>query len=208
MSAAASTSSGIEVHGFTRASFILRGALAAGAAYGFGAVGPFVARSFAETPASDLEVVNFALTLENLEAAFYKAALAPSVGLTGQVKELATEFGGHETEHAKTLSDLIQQFGGKATPAPKAKFDVTDRASFLKAAIALEETGVGAYNGAATAITSPDLLSAAGSIVQTEARHAAALRALAGQDPAPQAFDKPLTSEEVTTRVKPFVPSA
>jgi rubrerythrin len=75
----------------------------------------------------------------------------------------------------------------------------------LSLAIQLEETGVGAYNGAAPLIQSPDLLNAAGSIVQVEGRHAGALRELAGKDPAPAAFDRSLSKADVLKAVKPFV---
>ncbi|MFZ0040746.1 MAG: hypothetical protein WAK93_05525, partial [Solirubrobacteraceae bacterium] len=54
----------VEVHGISRASFILRGTLAAGAVYGAGAVAPFVTNAFAAS--SDLDILNFALTLEYL----------------------------------------------------------------------------------------------------------------------------------------------
>jgi rubrerythrin len=196
---------GVEIKGHTRASFILRGALATGALYGAGAVGPFVARSLAATSASDIQILGFALGLENLEAAFYKAALAPSVGLTGRAKALATEFGAHEAQHATTLAGLVQQLGGKPAAAVTVKFPLKDQASFLKLAVTLEETGISAYNGAAPAIQSPDLLAAAGSIVQVEARHAGALRELGGQDPAPEAFDKTLSVQQVNSAVKPFL---
>jgi rubrerythrin len=198
---------GVEVEGVTRQAFILRGALAAGALYGVGAVGPYVSSALAETAPNDVKILNFALTLENLEAAFYKAALAPAVGLAGEVRALATEFGAHEVEHANALSQLITQLGDKPDPAPKVKFPLSDQASFVKLAVALEETGIGAYNGAATLLQSPDLISAAGTIVQVEARHAAAFRMLSGQDPAPDAFDKPLAPPEVLTRIQPFVQS-
>src|SRR3954452_21176474 len=92
----------IHVEGHTRAQFILRGALAVGATYGAGAVAPFVSNAFAAVPATDLEVVQFALGLEQVETAFYKAALARA-GLTGDVQTLATEFGGQEAEHAQAL---------------------------------------------------------------------------------------------------------
>jgi rubrerythrin len=195
----------VEIEGVTRGAFILRGALAAGAVYGAGAVGPFVSRAFGVTPPGDVEVLGFALALENLEVAFYKAALAPEVGLTGRVKTLATEFGAHEAEHAKVLGELIEQLGGKPPAAAKTKFSVKDEAGFLKLAVTLEEVGVSAYNGAVPSLQTPDLIAAAGSIAQVEARHAGALRMLSGQDPAPVAFDKPLTAAEATARVKPYL---
>jgi rubrerythrin len=194
----------VEVEGMTRSAFILRGALAAGAAYGVGAVGPFVADAFGATAVKDVKVLEFALSLEQLEAAFYKAALA-NAGLSGNVKKLATLFGAHEAEHVQVLNGLLTQLGAKPPAPVQAKFGLTDQASFLKLAVALEDTGVGAYNGAAPAIQTPDLVAALGSVVQVEARHSAALRTLAGQDPAPQAFEKPLAAADVTARVQPFV---
>ena len=195
----------VEVEGVTRQAFLLRGALATGALYGVGAVGPYVAGAFGATAPQDVRILQFALGLENLEAAFYKAALAPSVGLTGKVKALATEFGAHESDHVKALSELITQLGDKPSPAPKTKFPLTDQASFVRLAVLLEETGISAYNGAAPLIQSPDLISAAGAIVQVEARHAGALRMVSGQDPAPLAFDKTLAQAEVQSRVQPFL---
>ena len=182
----------IEVEGMTRSSFIVRGALAAGAAYGAGAVGPFVSRALAQDTASDIQVVNFVLGLENLEAAFYAAALK-NANLSGQVKTLATEFAKHETAHVDTLKQLVQQFGGSPAAAPAAKFKVSSQADFLKTAVALEDLGVGAYNGAIPAVKEPGVVAALASIVQVEARHAAALRFRANQDPAPAAFDRALT---------------
>ena len=77
----------------------------------------------------------------------------------------------------------------------------------LGLAITLEETGVGAYNGAAPRLQSDDYLDAFGSIVQVEARHAGALRELAGRNPAPAAFDRALTGPQVLRAVRPFVRS-
>ena len=189
--------------GHTRASFILRGALAVGAAYGAGAVAPFVTQSFAAVGQRDLAVVEFALGLEQLEAAFYKTALAKA-GLSGKAKTLATEFGVHEADHVQALTQLLSQVGGKAPAPPRTKFGLTGQASFVKTAVTLEDVGVGAYNGAIPSLASPDLASAFGSIVQIEARHSSALRMLAGMDPAPQAFDKPLTAQQAAAAAQQF----
>ena len=191
----------IELEGMTRSDFILRGALATGAAYGAGAVGPFVARALAQTSTSDLQAIAFALALEELEVAFYAAALK-TAKLSGEVKKLATEFGKHETTHADTLKQLLQQLGGKPAAAGTAKFRLRSQAEFLKAAVALEDLGVSAYNGVVPRITTPDIISAAGSIVQVEARHAAALRFRSGQDPAPAAFDPVLSPAQVQAQAR------
>ena len=192
----------VEIEGVTRGSFILRSALAAGAVYGTSMVSPFVRHALAQE--GDVEIVNFALTLEFLEADFYRQAKKLG-GLGSEAKELADEFGGHEQEHVEALSATVEQLGGKAVKEPKFRFGVKDEKSFLKLAMTLEDTGVSAYNGAAPAIASEEVLGAAGTIVQIEARHAAAIRLLREQDPAPDAFDKSLTMDQVLKAVKPFV---
>lgn len=189
--------------GFTRSSFILRGALAAGATYGLGAVAPFVSNALGAA-SDDEQVLAFALTLEQLESAFYKAALARG-GLSGQAQTLAKTFGAHENEHVTAIGQLLTQLGAKPAAPPKTKFGITDQASFLKLAVTLEDTGVAAYNGAAPLLKTVDLVAALGSIVNVEARHSAALRTVAGQDPAPQAFDKPKSAIQVAATLQPFI---
>src|ERR1700710_3078160 len=88
----------VEVDGITRSSFILRGAMAAGAMYGAGAVTPFVSQAFAKGGGGDVEILNFALTLEYLEADFYNVQGA-SLGLKGQAKSYAKMFGEEEADH-------------------------------------------------------------------------------------------------------------
>jgi rubrerythrin len=196
---------GIEITGgHTRSTFLVRGALATGSLYGAGAVGGFVTRAFAQSGGGDLDILNFALTLEYLEAAFYKKGIA-TAGLSGGVKKLATEIGDHENQHVATLTQTIKQLGGKPVAAPKVKFPFTDEKSFLKLAQVFEDTGVSAYNGAAPAISSKDVLGAAGSIVQVEARHAAAIRLQNGASPSPAAFDPTLSKQQVLKAVMPFI---
>jgi len=193
----------IEVHGTTRAAFILRGALATGAVYGMSTVGPFVSGAFAKG-GGDVDILNFALTLEFLEADFYNVT-GKKVGLSGKAKTLAREIGDHEAQHVDALKATIKKLGGTPVKSPKFSFPVTNQQGFLKLAQTLEDTGVGAYNGAAPAIQSKDVLAAAGSIVQVEARHAAAIRNLRGSKPAPFAFDKAIMKADVLKAVTPLI---
>ena len=96
----------VEVDGITRSSFILRGAITAGAVYGAAAVGPYVTSAFAASGSGDVDILNFALTLEYLETDFYKAK-GKQVGLTGEAKALASQFGDEEAEHVAALTKAI-----------------------------------------------------------------------------------------------------
>ena len=197
----------IDVHGVNRQAFIMRGAIAAGSVYGLAAVGPFVREAIAQGGGGDVEVLNFALTLEYLEAAFYTQGLKQVNGLGGDAKSLATEIRDNETAHVQALTKTIQSLGGKPVKAPGVDFGnaFSSQRAFLKLAQTFEDTGVSAYNGAAPMIESTDVLGAAGSIVQVEARHAAAIRLMNGQPITDGAFDKSLDMQAVLDAVKPFV---
>jgi len=197
----------IEVHGLTREAFLLRATLAAGATYGAMSATPYITRALAQEGGGDVDILNFALTLELLEADFYTNGLKQVKGLSGDEKKLATELRDNENEHVDALTATIEKLGGK--PANKPTFDFggafASRAAFLKTANVLEDTGVSAYNGAAPAIESGEVLGAAGSIVQIEARHAALVRLARGKEPAPLAFDKTSEMAEVLKAVMPFI---
>ncbi|MEA2443791.1 MAG: hypothetical protein QOJ12_1083 [Thermoleophilales bacterium] len=196
---------GVEIHGMNRSSFILRGAVAAGSVYGAGMVGPFVRQALAQSGGGDVDVLNFALTLEYLEAAFYKEA-AKTTRLSGKAGKLVETFGTEEQQHVDALTNTIIKLGGKPVKAPGVDFgDLSSEKAFLKLAVTFEDLGVSAYNGAAPAIKSKEVLIAAGAIVQIEARHAAAIRLLAEQDPAPDAFDQTAGMAAVLKAVKPYV---
>jgi hypothetical protein len=195
----------VEIDGISRSSFILRGTLAAGAAYGAAAVGPFVSSALAASGSSDVDILNFALTLEYLEADFYKVK-GKAVHLGGDAKALAASFGDEEAEHVTALTKAIMGAGGTPVKQPKFAFPVTDQKSFLKLAYVLENTGVSAYNGAAPSISNSALLAAAGSIVQVEARHAASIALLTGGKITPDgAFDKPLNMKQVLAKAGPLI---
>lgn len=195
----------VEIAGLSRGAFLVKSALAVGAVYGTAAVGPFVGQAFAQSGEGDADILNFALTLEYLEADFYKRGMA--LGLSADVKKLAVEFGDHESQHVDALTQTIQKLGGTPASMPKFAFPMKNQASFLKLAQTLEDTGVGAYNGAAPSIDSKEVLAAAGSIVQVEARHAAAIRLQNKQTPAPNAFDDALEMQTVLDAVKPLIKS-
>ena len=199
----------IDVQGINRQSFIMRGAVAAGAVYGLGAVGPFVRQAIAQENGGDVDILNFALTLEYLEAAFYTQALKQVGDLKGDVRSLATEIRDNENEHVGALEMTIRDLGGRPVKAPGVDFGnaFASQKAFLKLAQTFEDTGVSAYNGAAPAIRSTDVLAAAGSIVQIEARHAAAIRLLRGRPISDGGFDKSLEMQAVLDAVQPFVKS-
>jgi hypothetical protein len=196
-----------EVHGMTRSSFMLRGALAAGAVYGTAAVAPFVSHALAQTGGGDAEILNFALTLEYLESTFYEVK-GKEVGLSGLAKTYAQEFGMEEEQHVAALMGAIKELGAKPIAKPTFVFPATNEKSFLALASVLENTGVGAYNGAAPSLKSKTLLGVAGSIVQVEARHAAAINLLIEESPTPNGgFDLPLTKTQVLAKAGPLIKS-
>jgi hypothetical protein len=197
----------IKVHGMTREAFLLRSTLAAGAAYGTMSATGLIGRALAQSGGGDVDVLNYALTLEYLESTFYTMGVKQVSGLSSDEKTLAKRLRDDEDAHVDALTATIKKLGGK--PAAKPTFDFggafADRATFLKTANTLEDTGVSAYNGAATSISSVDVLAAAGGIVQIEARHAALIRLARGKTPAPAAFDKASSMEDVMAAIGPFI---
>jgi rubrerythrin len=188
----------------SRSEVILKGALAAGAVYGALAVGPFVGRALAMAESGDVGILNFALTLEYLESAFYEEAQT-RVNASGDLKSLIQLVGRDEEEHVGALTETIKKLGGKPVAEPKFDFPYSGTAGFLKLAQTFEDTGVSAYNGAAPQIKAKEVLEAAGSIVQVEARHAAAIRLQNKEEPAPEAFDPALPKAKVLKAVEPFI---
>ncbi|HXD68433.1 MAG TPA: ferritin-like domain-containing protein [Gaiellales bacterium] len=132
----------------------------------------------------DAEILNFALEMEELQAALYEQALRHA-GLTGELAQYARVVGGHEREH---VAFLRQTLGSRAKPAPAFDFGdaVTDPDRFAAAARVLEDLGVAALDGQAANLTKPSLAAVA-TIVSVEARHAAWIRDLLGELPAPTA---------------------
>ncbi len=150
------------------------------------------------TQARDVEILNYALLLEELQAAFYRQALAKGA-LSGELREYADVVAGHEREHVELLRDAL---GGSARKVPRFAFGkaVSDPARFAATALGLEDLGVAAYNGQAANLSKP-ALQAAARIVSVDARHAAWIRAIRGRPPASQAVDLPRTRRQVLRQV-------
>ncbi len=155
----------------------------------------------------DIDVLNYALTLEHLEYAFYRDGVASftAENFWDDVYANLGDIRDHEGAHVDALISTIESLGG--TPVEEATYDFgyQNAAGFLAVAAALENTGVSAYDGAAASIENIDLLNAAGSIVAVEARHAAYLNLLNDEDPFPAAFETPLSRDEVLAIAGPFI---
>jgi len=148
-------------------------------------------KAFAEASANDLEILNYALTLEYLEADFYTRGVKGGF-LKGQTLELVSPIRDHEQEHVEVLTATVKSLGGK--PAAKPEFTYpkgtfTDRDKFLMTASVFEELGVTAYHGQVARIDNGDILSAAASIAGVESRHAAVLADLIDGNPFPASFE-------------------
>ncbi len=158
----------------------------------------------------DLEIVNYALTLEYLEADFYAKVIDAGVVTDKAVGEAAKRIGQNEQEHVVQLLATAKKLG-KPAPKPKTDFqsviDAGER-MVLETAATVENLGAAAYLGQAGRIKSKEILAAALAIHSVEARHAAALNRIVGKSIVPDgAFAKPASMDEVLPRVKPFLAS-
>ncbi|KAG8776498.1 hypothetical protein FRC12_000866 [Ceratobasidium sp. 428] len=159
---------------------------------------------------SDADILNYALTLEHLENAFYKGALEKfdadafkKVGFEPFVRGRFQQIVDHEATHVQFLSDAL---GDKATKPCTYKFPYNDPKSFAALSMALEGTGVSAYLGAAKLISNKDYLTAAAAVLTTESRHAAWISASVNMGaPWSSAFDIPLSLNQVYSLAAAFI---
>ncbi|GAA2008203.1 ferritin-like domain-containing protein [Nakamurella flavida] len=160
--------------------------------------------------ATDIDVLNYALTLEYLEAAFYvqgnKAGLVSGVE-ADYLKQIQAD----EEFHVTALTDTITSLGGTPVSAPGVDFGgaFDSRTSYLTTSVTFENVGVGAYLGAAGFIKDKAILQAAAGIFGVEARHAAVVAVLLGL-PAEGgvykgAYETPIDKATVLAAVTPFL---
>ncbi|MBB2145219.1 ferritin-like domain-containing protein [Pedobacter sp. LMG 31464] len=127
----------------------------------------------------DFGVLNYAYALEQLEAAFYvQVASAPPSGFSAAEKAYFQDIQYHEVAHREFFKNALGTAAIGSLSVDFSSINFTDRTSVLAAAMAFEDLGVGAYNGAGVRLKSTTYLLAAGKIVSVEARHAAYIRDL------------------------------
>jgi hypothetical protein len=181
----------------------LRAAAAGGVALGVAAVAgawtrptPSAGRASAE---QDVAIMNFLLGLEEAQAGFYEAALGAG-RLRGDLLDYVRVVAPQEREHVALLR---RRLGRRATAGPRLRVGplVRDPARFRAAAVELEEQVAAAYIGQGPSLT-PDPMQDAARIVAVEGRHAAWIRDLAAEDPAPRPADPAAEPQAVLARLR------
>jgi Ferritin-like domain len=152
----------------------------------------------------DLEIVNYALTLEYLESQFYAKVIASGL-FKGKDLSVIKTFGAEEAAHVAALHGVAGGLG-KPAPKPTGKFPIRNAAQVTELAATVENLGAAAYLGQAGRIKSKEILAAALSIHSIEARHAATINLVLKKTPTPTgAFAKPASMSQVLAAVKPFI---
>jgi rubrerythrin len=153
----------------------------------------------------DLEVVNYALTLEYIESDFYDKVVTSGM-FSGAVGDLFAMIQQNEHEHVVALQALARKLGGPIQDPPRTHFPLGGPRSVVEMAATLENTGAAAYLGQAATLGNKEVLAAALSIHTVEARHAAKLNRLVGREFTPDgAFAAPMERREVLDAVAPFI---
>jgi Ferritin-like domain len=180
--------------GTTRAGF-LRTAALGGAAM----LGSLAAPGEAAAQVTDLQILNFGLNFERLQATFYTQA--EQIGTIGKMPERKQEWaqtlGSHERAHVKIIKSVL---GSHAGPRPFFDFGTANEtdAAFTRTAVAMEDLTVALLTGVMPMIKNRKLTSALMGLLTVEARHAAWARNIVKAQPVPAAFDEPKTLREVS----------
>lgn len=162
---------------------------------------------------NDIDILNYALTLEHLEYAFYRDGLATynndpdfvTAGFPMGTYQRFIEIRDHEKTHVDALTQTITGLGGKPVAECTYNFGYTDINGFVDVAMLLENTGVSAYDGAVALINAPDLQTTGATIATVEARHASYLNYINGEDPFPAAFDTAKSQADILAAAGGFI---
>ncbi|KAI9862453.1 MAG: hypothetical protein M1813_004303 [Trichoglossum hirsutum] len=163
---------------------------------------------------TDNVILQFALTLEHLESTFYSEGFKKfpdsdfaALGLKQTDIDALKQIGKTEATHVDTIKKVLQGLGQTPVQPCTYNFGFTTAAGMVATARILEAVGISAYLGAAPLVESPDILTAAGTIVTVEARHQTFIRIASAAQPVPAPFDTPLGVRGVFTLASPFIQS-
>jgi hypothetical protein len=193
--------------GHTRSAFLRRAAAGGGIVVGGSALLGLPALAFGADTRSrtqDIAILNFALGLEYLEAAFYAEAVsrrfAPD---TDEAVIFAKTAGVHEADHVTFIQTALRS---AAIKRPTFAFGnrTGDRTEFLVTAEMLEDTGVSAYIGQIYRFKQTAAIRAVAQVLAVEARHAAWVRRMRGRQPsdAGESFNLYASMREVEAAIK------
>lgn len=186
-----------ELCGSTRARF-LRGAALGGAAL----LGALAAPARAADRLTDVQILNFGLRFERLQATFYTQAeqLGTIAQMSSAKQVWAETLGAHERAHVKILKSVL---GPRADPAPSFDFGSANEtdAAFTRTAVAMEDLTVALLTGVAPLVNDRRVTAALLGLLTVEARHAAWARHIVGSTPAAKPFDQPRTLASVGSTI-------
>jgi rubrerythrin len=196
-----------------RRSFIGRTAIGAGAVIGGSTAIELLSTTRAwAAEGTDGDILNFALTLEYIEATFYERGNAAKLITDSREQDIFATIQKDEEAHVQALTDTLKAIGTAPVAKPTVTFPAAtfaSRESYLKLAMVFENTGVGAYLGQAGSITNKDILQAAAGIFGVEARHAALIGVISNATPEggiyKGATETPIAKGTVLAAVMPFV---
>jgi hypothetical protein len=186
---------------------------AAFSAMGIGGFGVAVRRAEAQGEyktyqgLGDVAILQFAYQLELLEGTFYAEGVKAGIFKDAFLEQIVA-IRDHEMAHADALAATLGELGAEVPATPQFTFpngSFTDAATFLELAATFEPVGIGAYQGAAPALQSKDILAAAISIHNAECQHRCAINILNLITPPNNlAFEEALRIEDVQAAVEPF----
>jgi hypothetical protein len=181
------------LHGSTRAGF-LRGAALGGAAM----LGTLLRPPSASAAVTDVEILQFGLLFERLQATFYTQSdeLGTIATMSDAKQTWARTLGAHERAHVKIIKSVL---GPKAGPRPAFDFGKANEsdAAFTRTAVAMEDLTVALLTGVTPQIRDRKLIAALFGLLTVEARHAAWARHIVKANPAPDPFDHSRTLDQV-----------
>jgi hypothetical protein len=185
--------------GPTRAELLRTTALGGAAMLAALAAGP----ASAQAAISDVDILNFGLRFERLQATFYtQADELGTIRRMSKAKEVwARTLGAHERAHVKIIKSVL---GPKAGPKPTFDFGAATETDgdFTRTAVAMEDLTVALLSGVTPRMHDRRLTAALFGLLTVEARHASWARHIVGATPAPTAFDEPRTLDSVAGAVR------